>query len=393
MKSIVASYLPQMIDIRRYLHMHPEISFVAHETHKFILKQLEQYEDLVIQAPIGDTLSIIATIGDAHPHIAFRADFDALPIPDEKDVPYRSKNPGISHACGHDAHTATLLTLLDVVYKNRAQLNGAVSFIFQDSEELLPGSAKRIVESGVLNPVDKVYGQHYWSQIDLDTVEVCKNEIIASPDVFNITITGSGGHAAYPHTTIDPIVIASEVIISLQSIVSRQLSPLDKAVVSFGMVDGGKAFNVIPGKVMLKGTCRTFDGEVSKKIKEIMTRECEFIAEKRGAHAEVEYVHGFPALINHADEADIVRQSIQDADLNYVEATPLMIGEDFSYYLQEKPGAFFLTGSSSDDATSVPHHAATFDLDERAMLNGLSVFMKILENEGVIVWSKEKLNS
>lgn len=315
-----------------------------------------------------------------------------MPIPDEKDVEYRSKRPGLSHACGHDAHTSTLLALLDAVYTHRESLNGAVSFIFQDSEELLPGSAKRIVESGVLDDVDKIYGQHYWSQIDLGTVEVCKDEIIASPDAFSITIFGSGGHAAYPQTTVDPVVIASEIIISLQSIVSRQLSPLDKAVMSFGVVDGGNAFNVIPGKVTLKGTSRTFDKAVSKKIRDIMERECAFIAEKRGGRAEVDYVHGFPALINHDDEADVVQQSIIDADLNYVEARPLMIGEDFSYYTEHKPGAFFLTGSSSDESNTHPHHSSKFDIDERAMLNGLNVFMKILENEGVVSWNKNSLN-
>ena len=387
MKSIATDYLQQMIDVRRHLHMYPEKSFEAHETKQYILKQLERYDDIEIISPIGDTLSILATIGTKKPHIAFRADFDALPIPDEKDVPYRSKNDGISHACGHDAHTATLLGLVDVVYANRDKLNGAVSFIFQDSEELLPGSAKRIVESGVLKDIDKVYGQHYWSQIDLNTVEVCEGELISSPDAFNITIIGSGGHAAYPHTTVDPVVIASEVIIGLQSIVSRQLSPLDKAVFSFGVVDGGNAFNVIPGKVSIRGTTRSFDKEISNKVKDIVERESKYIAEKRGAQAEVDYVQGFPAVINHANEAEVVKQSVESVELNYKKATPLMIGEDFSYYLNEFPGAFFLTGSRSDEATGYAHHSSTFDIDERAMLNGLSVFMKILENEGVVEWN------
>lgn len=387
MKSIAATYSDRLIKTRRYLHQHPEVSFKATQTHTYILNQLKQYDDIKIQAPVGNTLSIIATIGENHPHLAFRADFDALPIPDEKDVPYRSLNEGVSHACGHDAHTSTLLAFLDAVYQHRHKLKGAISFIFQDTEEVLPGTAKAILETGALESVDKVYGQHYWSQIDLDTVEVCAGELIASADRFEINIIGSGGHAAYPQTVVDPIVIASELIISLQTIVSRQLSPLDKAVVSFGMVDGGHAFNVIPGTVRLTGTARSFDINISNRIKSIIETESKMIAEKRGARVEIDYVQGYPPVINHEHEADIVASAIEQADLNYVEATPLMIGEDFSYYIESKPGAFFLTGSRSDDATSVPHHASTFDIDERAMVNGLSLFMNIAEIEGVITWT------
>lgn len=387
MKSLANTYFERLVETRRYLHQHPELSFKATKTHTYILNKLKKYNGVTIQAPIGETLSILATIGEGHPHIAFRADFDALPIQDEKDVTYRSLNEGVSHACGHDAHTSTLLAFFDAVYHHKDNLTGAVSFIFQDTEEVLPGSAQAIIESGALDNIDKVYGQHYWSQIDLNTVEVCSGELIASADRFEINVIGSGGHAAYPQTVIDPIVIASELIISLQTIVSRQLSPLDKAVVSFGMVDGGHAFNVIPGAVRLTGTVRSFDREKGNQIRSIIETESKMIAEKRGARVEIDYVQGFPPVINHEKEAAVVAAAIEQSDLNYVEATPLMIGEDFSYYVNEKPGAFFLTGSRSDLKTSVAHHASTFDIDERAMVNGLSVFMQIAEQEGVITWT------
>jgi amidohydrolase len=379
--------LPRMVEVRRYLHMHPEISFEEKKTYEYILDKLSQYEDINIRENVGGG-GLRATIGSGHPHIAIRADFDALPIQDEKDVEYKSTVPGVMHACGHDGHTSTLLALVDLIIKHKDQLTGSVSFIFQFAEEVQPGGAISMVEDNVLEDVDKVYGQHYWSQYNTHEIHTKPGPIIASPDMFTITINGVGGHAAHPQNSVDPVVIASELITDLQTVVSRQIGPLENAVVTFGKVTAGSAFNVIPDKAELVGTVRTFKKEVKEKIRDIFEREVKYTCEKRGATADLQYNFGYPAVINHDDEAAVIMEAAKALDLPHEETRPLMIGEDFSYYINEKPGAFFLTGSGNTDKKStVVHHHPKFDLDEDAMTSALSMFMKILEIEQVIKWT------
>ena len=391
-KDIASAKLPEMIDNRRYMHMHPELSFKEKETYKFILNHLSKYPDLHIRENVGankenEGVGIIASIGEGHPHIAIRADFDALPIEDQKEVAYKSQNPGVMHACGHDGHTSTLLGLVDTVVANKANLKGTVSFIFQYGEEEQPGGAKAMTEDGALNGVDKVYGQHYWSQFDTNEIQARPGALIASPDGFYITIKGSGGHAAYPDTTVDPIVIAAELITNLQTAVSRQISPIDNAVVTVGSVKGGDAFNVIPDSVRIVGTVRTFKQEVKEKIHEIFKKEVEYTTKKRGASYDMDYRYGYPAVVNHEEEAKVIETAALELGLPYKEADPLMIGEDFSHYILEKPGAFFYTGTGNQDKnTRHAHHTDMFDLDEDGMESALMMFMKILELESVIEW-------
>lgn len=392
-KTIASSKLPEMIDNRRYMHMHPEVSFTEKETYQFILGKLKQYPELNIRENVGknnenEGIGIIATIGTGSPHIAVRADFDALPIEDQKDVPYKSQNPGVMHACGHDGHTSTLLGLVDTVVANKANLEGTVSFIFQYGEEEQPGGARAMVEDGALESVDKVYGQHYWSQFDTHEIQTRAGALIASPDGFYITIKGSGGHAAYPDLTVDPIVVAAELITNLQTAVSRQISAIDNAVVTIGSVRGGDAFNVIPDTVKIVGTVRTFKQEVKEKIHDIFKNEVEYTTKKRGASAEMKYQFGYPAVINHETEAEVIENAAKELGLPYKEADPLMIGEDFSYYILDKPGAFFYTGVGNEEKKSTPaHHTDMFDIDEDAMESALMMFMKILEMETVIKWT------
>ena len=386
---LAESILPKMIEHRRYLHMHPEVSFHEEETYKYILKYLQQYDSLKIREKVGGK-GLLATFGEGRPHIAIRADFDALPIQDDKDVPYKSTVDGVMHACGHDGHTSTLFALVDILNEQQkaGRLAGSVSFIFQFAEEVQPGGAVSMVEDDVLDGIDKVYGQHYWSQYPTHTIKVKPGPIISSPDYFVITIHGKGGHAAHPHEAVDPVLIAAEVITNLQSVVSRQISPVDNAVVTFGKVSAGTAFNVIPDTAEIVGTVRTFKPEIKDKIYEIFQNEVELTAKKRGAEGELYYNYGYPAVINHDDEAEVIEQAAKDLGLPFETAKPLMIGEDFSYYILEKPGAFFFTGSGNNDKNSnYVHHHSMFDLDEDAMVSGLSMFMKILELEQVIKWS------
>lgn len=384
---IAKTILPDMVENRRYMHMHPEVSFQEDETYQYILERLKRYPGVTVREGVGGR-GLLATIGDApHPHIAIRADFDALPIHDEKDVPYRSTVDGVMHACGHDAHTSTLLALLELVHRNREDLKGSVSFIFQFAEEVQPGGAISMVEDGVLEGIDKVYGQHYWSQYPTHQIKTKPGPVISSPDMFTIRIQGRGGHAAKPQNSVDPVVIAAELITNLQTAVSRQVSPLDNAVVTVGKVRAGDAFNVIPDSAELIGTVRTFDHTVKERIRDIFHQEAQLTAEKRGATAEVDYNFGYPAVVNHESEASVIQQAAEALGFDFEEAKPLMIGEDFSYYINERPGAFFFTGSGNAGKHSdYVHHHPKFDMDEDAMQSGLSMFMKILEIEQVIEW-------
>ncbi|MFB9861190.1 amidohydrolase [Salinicoccus siamensis] len=389
-RDMAQAALPGMIDTRRYLHMHPEVSFHEEQTYRYILERLQKYPDLKVREGVGEG-GILATLGNGgDPHIAIRADFDALPIHDEKDVPYRSTVDGVMHACGHDAHTSTLLALLDLLYENRHAIKGSVSFIFQFAEEIQPGGAVAMVGDGALDGIDRVYGQHYWSQYPTHTIKTRPGPIISSPDMFKIKIKGRGGHAAHPSQAVDPVVIAAELITSLQTAVSRQISPLDNAVVTVGKIHAGDAFNVIPDTAELIGTVRTFEQSIKERIQDIFQKEVDHTARKRGATAELEYNIGYPAVVNHNREADIIEEAAAAMGLEFETAKPMMIGEDFSYYINEVPGAFFFTGSGNAAKQSdYVHHHPMFDLDEEAMTSGLSMFMKILEIEQVIEWKQE----
>ena len=262
----------RMVQLRRYLHQYPELSFEEKRTHDFIVNQLSQLSCDIV-TPVGRN-GIKATFKGSEngPTIAFRADFDALPVQELNDVPYRSKNEGCMHACGHDGHTAILLGVAEIVNEHRHLLKGNVVFIFQYGEEIMPGGSQEMIDDGCLQDVDKIYGTHLWSGYPSGTIYSRPGAIMASPDEFSITIKGSGGHGAKPHETIDPIVIMAEFILSAQKIVSRTIDPVKEAVVTFGMVQAGSTDSVIPDTAFCKGTVRTFDTELQNHIKNKMEK-------------------------------------------------------------------------------------------------------------------------
>ncbi|PYZ98834.1 peptidase M20 [Alteribacter lacisalsi] len=369
--SALENYYDEMVEIRRYLHQYPELSFQEVHTPHYIANYHEKL-GLEVRKNVGKR-GVVARLEGSHPGptVALRADFDALPIQDAKDVPYKSTVPGVMHACGHDGHTATLLVLAKAMSEQKDELHGTIVFIHQHAEEQAPGGAIAMINDGCLDDVDVVFGTHLWAVAPTGKIQYNEGPLMAAADRFELDIQGKGGHGAEPHDTKDAIVIGSQLVQSLQQIVSRRTAPLDSAVVSIGSFEAKNAFNVIADKAKLIGTVRTFDPAVQKLIKDEIQRIADGTALSTGSSISLTYEKGYPAVVNHADEARLVASTLAEIDaVEEVEhRRPIMGGEDFSYYLQHRKGAFFFTGAQHPDVKEpFPHHHPNFDFDERAML-------------------------
>ncbi|MEH7110085.1 M20 family metallopeptidase [Bacillus sp. JJ1764] len=365
------NYYEEMISIRRYLHQHPELSFKEYDTAKFIQGYYEKL-GIEVKGNVGGN-GVIARINGNKPGktVALRADFDALPIQDEKDVPYKSLFPGVMHACGHDGHTATLLVLAKSLYELKDDLEGNYVFIHQHAEEYAPGGAKPMIEDGCLDGVDVIFGTHLWASEPVGTIQYRVGPIMAAADRFEIEVQGKGGHGAQPHKTKDAIVTASQIVLNLQQIVSRKVNPVDSAVVSVGSFTAQNAFNVIADKAKLIGTVRTFNGELRDFIEAEMERIIHGTCYISNCSYKFDFVRGYPAVVNHERETEFLISCAQEVpEVSVIEETePQMGGEDFAYYLEKIPGTFFYTGARpSGEDTGYPHHHPKFDIDERAML-------------------------
>src|SRR5699024_7569703 len=367
-QKIIDKNYDEMVSIRRYLHQHPELSFHEYKTAAYIA---DFYTDLDIPfiKDVGGN-GIIATLKGGKPgkKIAFRADFDALPIQDEKDVPYKSKVDGVMHACGHDAHTASLLVLAKVMQEQIDRLEGSIIFLHQHAEELPPGGAKSIVQSGVLSDVDAVFGNHFWSTLPLGTIGTKEDVFMAGADRFTITIRGKGGHGAYPEETKDAVVIGAELITKLQTIISRKVSPIDTGVLTIGQFQAGTAFNIIADEAKLQGTIRYLKPEVKETMKAELFRIIHGVCEMNDADCDIDYQDGYPPLVNHPNETEIifkVAKEIEDVT-NVLHSPVQLAAEDFAYYTEYTKGAFFFTGAHKSGHDH-PHHHPMFDIDERAM--------------------------
>ena len=366
----ISDSLEEMIKIRRHLHMHPELSHQEVATPEFIASYLEDLGIEVKRGVGGSGVVGEITGGKPGKTIAFRADFDALPIQDAKDVPYKSTVPGVMHACGHDGHTAALLLFAKVMNSMKDQLEGNIVLIHQFGEELSPGGARGMIADGCLDGVDMIYGAHLQSMMEAGSVYGRNGYLQASEDTIKITVKGSGTHGAEPHNGVDPILAASHIMIALQSIVSRNADPLKELVVSIGSFHAGDADNVIPEKAVLEGTIRVFDEKLralaSKRVKEI----AEMVGQGLGCGVDVQINRGYDSLRNHAEQMDTVRIAVAAiyGGKSFVEIDPIMPVEDFSYYLQKVPGAYFFVGAKLNDQENIyPHHHEKFDFHEPAM--------------------------
>lgn len=369
-----------MVKMRRFLHQNPELSFQEENTAKFIATTYEKL-GIPYQAKVGGN-GVVARLVGGKPGktIALRADFDALPIQDEKEVPYKSNVPGVMHACGHDGHTTTLLTVAERLKDYQEELAGTIVFIHQHAEELAPGGAKPIIDTGILDDVDLVFGTHLWTNTPYGIVQTAPKEFMAGADRFSVTIQGKGGHGAMPHQTKDAIVIGSQLVTNLQQIISRRIDPLQTAVLTIGTFHAGNTYNIIADTATITGTVRTFDKDLQTKIIAEMETIIAGTCQSYGATYSFEYDKGYPPVVNHPTEANIVIEAAnQVAEVTKAELVePSMTGEDFAYYLLEKPGAFFFTGAQKENNFQ-PHHHPKFDIDERAMVIAAKTFIELIK--------------
>ncbi|MGM7719341.1 M20 family metallopeptidase [Metabacillus sp. Hm71] len=369
--SSLDAHYSEMVEIRRFLHMHPELSFQEVNTASYIENYYKKL-GIPVRSNVGGN-GVVATIkGDLPgPTVALRADFDALPIQDEKDVDYKSTVPGVMHACGHDGHTATLLVLAMVLHNNRHLINGKIILIHQHAEEYAPGGALSMIEDGCLEDVDVIFGTHLWATEPVGKIQYRVGPIMAAADRFEITVHGKGGHGAQPHKTKDAILIGSQIVTSLQQIVSRKIDPTHSAVVTVGSFVAENAFNIIANSAKLIGTARSFEEEVRKQLEQEIEQVVKGTCLMNGAAYDYLYYRGYPAVVNHQAETEFLKNIAEKVPGVYeVEESPLQMGgEDFAYYLQHVKGTFFFTGAMpAKKEAAYPHHHPKFDIDEKALL-------------------------
>lgn len=384
-RSSILELQHELVQWRRSIHQKPELGFQEKITADFIANKLRQWQ-IPHQTQIAQT-GIVATIegtNSSNKVLAIRADMDALPIQEANQVPYRSLHDGKMHACGHDGHVAIALGTAYYLSQHPEAITGKVKIIFQPAEEG-PGGAKPMIEAGVLkNPdVDAIIGLHIWNNLPLGTVGVRKGALMAAVECFRCTISGRGGHGAMPHQTVDSIVVASQVVNALQTIVSRNVNPIDSAVVTVGTFHGGTALNVIADSTTISGTVRYFNPELESFIQERVEAIIAGICQSYGATYDLDYWQLYPPTINHPEIADLVQEvatEVVETQLGVVPECQTMGGEDMSFFLQEVPGCYFFLGSANPDKDlAYPHHHPRFDFDETVLSMGVEIFVRCVE--------------
>jgi amidohydrolase len=379
---------PELVSLRRQIHQRPELGFQEKITAELIQKQLQEW-GIQYQSGIAGT-GIVAILQGKKTSfdlrgLAIRADMDALPIQEENEVDYRSQHPGCMHACGHDGHTAIALMTARYLSQHRENFAGTVKVIFQPAEEG-PGGALPMIKAGVLqNPdVEAIIGLHLWNNLPLGTIGLRSGPLMAAVEQFDVKIQGRGGHGAMPHQTVDALVVASQVVSALQSIVARNVDPLDAAVITVGKLQAGTARNVIADTAHLNGTVRyfspKFNGYFRQRVSELVTSVCAAY----GATCEVNYVEFYPATINDERITELVRSAaieVVDTPLGIVPECQTMGAEDMAFFLQQLPGCYFFLGSANVDlGLAYPHHHPRFDFDETALMVGVEIFARCVEN-------------
>lgn len=382
-EKLITDVAPDVMRWRQYMHANPQLSFQEQPTADYIARELESFGGLEILRLTDN--SVVADLHGKHPgpKWALRADIDALPIQEDSGVPFASRNKGVMHACGHDAHAAMLMGAAKILCQLKERLQGSVRFIFQHAEEVPPGGAQELVKLGVLNGVEYIFGLHVMPDRPTGTLSLKEGVFCASSDNFDIVIKGKGGHGSMPHLCIDPVVIGAEIVTSLQQIVARRLDPLHVPVLTIASFQSGeKSYNVIPDSVRLSGTLRNHNKSVRERVPELMKQIVQGIGAAHGAECEVIWQRGYEVGVNHADAFAIAREVIQQ---HFPEGTlheftaPLFGGEDFSSYQAHIPGAFLFVGSRNEEMGAVWNvHNPHFLLDENAMLTGVKMHLGLI---------------
>ncbi|AOV08004.1 M20 metallopeptidase family protein [Sporosarcina ureilytica] len=365
---------------RRYLHQYPELSGEEHKTNEYIKRIITGLGLEILDFPHPSLVAFLpGTKGSKT--IALRADTDALPVHEEGEkAGYISKVPGVAHVCGHDGHTAILLAVAKWMSENHESIVHNVKFIFQSSEEISPSGALELVNAGVLEDVDAIFGIHLWQGLKKGSVGLTHGPMMGSSDDFEIVIEASGGHGSLPHETIDPTYIASHLIQSYQAIVSRQINPVDPSVISIGKIEGGTNYNIIPSTVTLSGSMRAVKTDTRDFIKKRILEQTNGICASFLATAKVEFIDGTPPVVNDSTESMFVEKVITEhLGANVFSLVDVvMAAEDFSFYLNERPGAFIFVGMNGEKS-QYPHHHPKFDLDEEVFESAIHLFIKIVQ--------------
>ncbi len=380
-EEMVAELRDEVITLRQTIHQNPELSFNEFMTSDMIFNILKTNPEIVVSRPTPTSVLAVLKGSKEGKVLAIRSDMDALALQEENEIAYRSNQSGIMHACGHDGHVAMLLGAVKILAQFKDKIQGEIRFIFQHAEEIHPGGARELVASGILDGVDMIFAIHLWATLDLGKVGLASGPLMAAPDNFNIVIKGKGGHAAMPEEVIDPIVVSANVITALQTIVSRNSNPIDPLVLSItGIEGGGTAYNVIPEKVSMKGTARTFNPETRRALPDIMENLIKGICSAYHADYTFQYELGYDPVINN----DIIVRKISGILETTLGASfihpmrPVMGGEDFSAYLHHVPGAIIFIGAGNKEKGIIyPHHHPRFNIDEDALADGLKVLALI----------------
>ena len=373
-----------LIALRRDFHRHPELSFEERRTAEIIAERLHAAK-LEVRTGLGRTGVVGVLHGDRPgPTVAWRADIDALPLTETFDAPFVSSTSGVMHACGHDGHTAIAITLAEILARRRARLPGTAVFVFQPAEEVFGGAEPMIAAGALDDPrVDEVYGLHLTTQTAVGQVGIMTGPAMASADFFDVTVTGRGGHGAYPHLSIDPITAAANILLGLQNLVSREVSAHERAVLTVGQITGGTKHNIIPASAVMRGSLRTFNEAVRTQIKGRLADYAADIARAYRAEARLTFTgEGCPAVVNHAPQTAFVREcaTLELGASALHDGPPVMASDDMSLFLQQRPGCYFRVGIAPTDGGSYPHHAPEFQMNEDGLPVGLRLGLSVVLN-------------
>ena len=379
---LTAEQSERLVELRRDFHRHPELSHQEHRTAAIVADRLRELGLHRVRTAVGQT-GVVGVLQGARPGrtVMLRADIDALPLTEaDRGQPYRSVQQGTHHACGHDGHTAVLLTVAELLTARKADLAGTVLFVFQPAEERV-GGAEGMLQDRALDPrPDACFGLHLWNELEVGQVDVRPGPIYASADAFVITLTGSGGHAAMPHQAADPVLASAELVIALQTLVSRDSPPIEPAVLTIGSIHGGTASNIIPNRVELQGTLRVFDPVVRQRLLDRLRAVVDGVAATFRVTPEITMTDCCPACINDTAMAQLVEGVARRVvgPRNVGSSMRTMGADDMSLFLNAVPGCYFFVGSANRErGLNSPHHSPTFDFDERALDVGVQMLTSV----------------